>query len=94
MAKENISQEFGFKNTKEKRIYFAEEIDQNELISKKHKKVCITPYYTEPFLSSAIISFASISPFASLLSITVGILSSAIRLKICAVTVGIKSTSQ
>ena len=39
MAEENISQEFRLKNIDEKRHYFIEEINQNEMMSKKHKKV-------------------------------------------------------
>ena len=42
MAKENISQEFRLKNMDETRKYLIEEIYQNELMRKKHKKVCIT----------------------------------------------------
>ena len=38
MVEENISQEFRFKNIDETRNYFLEEIKQNELMSKKHKK--------------------------------------------------------
>ena len=37
MVEENISQEFRLKNTKETRNYVIEEINQNELMSKKHK---------------------------------------------------------
>ena len=40
MFEENISQEFRLKNIDERRNYFIEEIKQNELISKKDKKVC------------------------------------------------------
>ena len=40
MIKRNISQEFRSKNVDKTRNYFLEEIDQNELISNKHKKVC------------------------------------------------------
>ena len=40
MAEENINQEIRLKNIDEIRNYFLKEIQQNELISKKHKKVC------------------------------------------------------
>ena len=40
MTEENISQEFRLKNMDEARNYFLEEIKQNDLMSKKHKKVC------------------------------------------------------
>ena len=39
MSEENISQEFRLKNIDETRNYLIEEINQNELISKKPKKV-------------------------------------------------------
>ena len=40
MVGENISQEFRLKNIDETRNYFPKEIEQNELMSKKHKMVC------------------------------------------------------
>ena len=92
MAEENRSQEFRFKNIDEARNYFLKEIEQNELMSKNHKKICATLDYTEHFLilSSIITGCISISAFASLLNIPVGITSSAIALKIFAIAVGIK----
>ena len=50
MAEENISQEFRLKNVDETRNYFPEEVKQNELISKNHKKVCTTLNYIEHFV--------------------------------------------
>ena len=41
MSKENITQEFRLHNIERTRNYLIEEINQNELISKKHKKVHI-----------------------------------------------------
>ena len=38
MSEENISQEIRLKNIDETRNYLIEEINQNELVSKKHKK--------------------------------------------------------
>ena len=38
MAEENICQEFWLKNIDETWNYFIKEIDQNELVTKKHKK--------------------------------------------------------
>ena len=40
MSEENISQEFRLKNIGGTRNYFIEEINKNELMSKKHKKFC------------------------------------------------------
>ena len=45
-----MGQEFRSKNKDETRNYFLEEIKQNELMSKKHKKVCTTLNYIEHFL--------------------------------------------
>ena len=50
MVEENISQEFRLKNIDETRNYFLEEIKQNELMSRKHKKVRTTLNYIEDFL--------------------------------------------
>ena len=62
-------------------------------MSKKHKKVCLTIYYIEHFLISAstITGCISISAFTSMLGIPIEITSSAIGLKIRAITVGIKN---
>ena len=43
MAEENIIREFRLKNIFETRNYLIEEINRNELMSKKHKKVCKIP---------------------------------------------------
>ena len=87
MIEENIIQEFRIKNIDETRNYFLEEIKQNELISKKHKKVCKTLNYTEQFfiLASTITGYISISAFTSLTGIPIRITSSAIcaRIKSC-----------
>ena len=88
MAEENISQEFRLKSIDEAKNYLIEEINRNELMSKKHKKVCTTLNYTEQFLilGSIITGCVSISAFASLVGIPIGITSSAIGLKICTIT--------
>ena len=67
MSKENESQEFRLKIIDETGNYFVEEIDQNELLSNKHKKVCTTLNYIEHFLilASAITGCILISAFAS-----------------------------
>ena len=49
MVEENISQEFRLKNIDETRNYFLEEIEQNELMSKKQRKVCSTLNYIQHF---------------------------------------------
>ena len=92
MSEENISQEFRLKNIDETRNYLIEEINPNELMNKKHKKVCTTSNYIEHFLifASTITGCVSISAFASLVGIPIGIASSTIGLKICVITAGIK----
>ena len=61
-------------------------------MSKKHKKVCTTLNYIEDILilASIITRCISISAFTSLISVPIGITSSAFGLKICAMTAGSK----
>ena len=80
MKEKNISQEFRLKNIDETRNSFLEEIEKNELMSRKHKNVCTTLNYIEHFLilASAITGCISISAFVSLLGIPIEITISAI----------------
>ena len=80
MVEENISQEFRLKNIDETRNYLIEEINQTELMSKKHKAFL---NYIEHFLilGSTITGCVSISAFASSVGIPIGITGSAIGLK-------------
>ena len=73
------------------RNYLIEEINQNELISEKHKMICTTLNYIEHFLvvASTITRYVSISAFASLIGITMQIESSVIKINICTKTPGI-----
>ena len=82
-----MSQEFRLKKIDNGRNYFLEEIEKNELMSRKRKKVCATLNYIEHFLilASTITGCISISASASLLGIPIGITSSSIGLKICAI---------
>ena len=61
-------------------------------MSKKYKKVCITPSYIEHFriLRPKITWCVSISAFTSLVGIPIGGMSSSIGLKICAIPAAIK----
>ena len=92
MAEENICQEFRLKNINETKNYLIEEINWNELMSKKHKKKCTSLNNNEhfPILASKITGCVSISAFASPIGIPIGIMSSATGLKICAITAGVK----
>ena len=96
MAELNISQEFGLKNIDEKRNYLIEKINRNKLTSKNHKKVSITLNYIEHFLilGSTITGCVSISAFASLVGILIGITSSALGLKICIKLQQLRNMSQ
>ena len=92
IAEENVSQEFKLKNIDETRNYFIEEINRNELMSKKHKKIFTALNDIEPFLilGSIITGYILIFDFASLFGTHIGMASSEIGLKICAITAGIK----
>ena len=61
-------------------------------MSKKHRKVFPTLNYIAHFLILAptITGCVSVSVFASLLGISIGITSTAVELKICVTTAGIK----
>ena len=84
MCEENVSQELRSKSIYETRKYIIGEISRNKLMSKKHKKVCTTLNYIEHFLilATTITGCFSISAFASLVGIPIGITSSAIGLQI------------
>ena len=73
-----MSQEFKSKGIDETRNYVVEEINQNELMSRKHKKICKTIDHIEHFvvLDSVITACISIYAFASLICIPIGIMSS------------------
>ena len=69
-------------------------MNQNELMSKKHKRVCRVLNYIDDLLIAifTITECVSISDFASLVGIPIGITSSAIGLKICVITARIKNS--
>ena len=92
LVEKKIILEFRLKNIDETRNYFVEEIDQNELMNNKRKMVCKTIDYIEHFLIlvSTVTGRISISTFDSLAGVSIGIMSSAIGLKILAITSGIK----
>ena len=92
MAEDKISQEFRLKSINKTTNYLTEEKKQNELMSENHKKLCTILNYIEHFLilASTITACISIFAFASLIRIPTGITSSAIGLKTCSITAGIK----
>ena len=69
-----------------------DEVKHNDLMSEKHKKTCKYLNYVEHLiiLVSTVTDCVSISAFASLVWVPVGITSSAIGIKICATTGEIK----
>ena len=83
-VEENISQEFRLKYIDETRNYLIEEMNCNELMSKKYKKVFTTLNYIEHFLilGFKITGCISVSVFASSVGISIGITSSETALKI------------
>ena len=68
MNEENISEQYQLKNIDETRN-FIEEIKQNNLISKKHKKICRVLSYIEHLITLVftVSGCVSISGFAFLL---------------------------
>ena len=94
MAEENTSQEFRLKRIDETRSHFIEDIKQNDLMSKKHKKVCLVLNYIEHLLILASAVTGCISAFASLVDIPIVNASFTVGLKICAITSELNSISQ
>ena len=87
-----INQEFRLKKIDGIKNYLIEEINQNELMSTKDKKVCRVLNYIKNSLIAifTITCCVSISVFLSLVGIPMGIVSSTIGLKICVITAGSK----
>ena len=50
MTEENIRQKFRLRNKDETRSHLTEEINRNDLMSKKHKKICMAFNYIELLL--------------------------------------------
>ena len=63
MSEENISQEFRLKKIDEARNYFIEEINQNELMSKKHRKVCRVLNYIEHLFILVSLQLLDVFPY-------------------------------
>ena len=82
MSKENVSQEFRLKSIDETKNYLIEKSKKNYRVLNYIKHLLI--------LISTVTGCVTISSFASLVGIPMGITSSAIELKICLKTTGIK----
>ena len=91
MTKENVSLNFRLKKIDETRKNILYEVKHNALMSKKRKKSRTLNYF-EHFLVfvSTVSGCVSISAFASLVDVPISIASSAVGLKMCAITAGIK----
>ena len=80
---EDISQEYRLKIIKQINNYFIKEIDQNELLSNKDKKVYTTLKYIGQLDNwSSWTAGELVTVFASLINISIGIISSTIGLNI------------
>ena len=91
MPEEIMNQGFRLKNIDEIRNYLIEEINQNEFMTRKHKVCRVLNYIDHSLIAISLITGGvSISVFASLVVIPIGITNSAIGLKICVITTGIK----
>ena len=88
----NINQQFRLQKINEIKKYLIKETNQNDLMSNKHKKVCRVFNDIDHLLIVffTITGCVSISTFAFLVGIPIVITSSAIGLKNCALTPGIK----
>ena len=78
IPEENINQEFRLIKINEIGNHLTEEINQNKLMSKKHKKSSKVLNYIDHLLIaiSTITGYVSISTFASLVGIPIGITNS------------------
>ena len=93
MPEKKMNQELTLKKIDAIRNYLIEEINRNELMSRRHEKVCRVLNYVGHSLIviSTITGCVSISAFASPVNIPTGITRSAIGVKICVLTARIKS---
>ena len=89
---EKASLEFKLRIIDETRNDLLNERKHNGLMSEKYKKTCKYLNYVEQLLIlvSTVTGRISISAFASLFCVTVSITSSAVVIKICTITAGIK----
>ena len=90
------SLEFRLEIINKTKNYLLEEVKHNDLMSEKYKKTCKYLNYVEKFfiLGSTVTHCVSVFAFASLVFVPVGITTSAVGLKICAITAEIKKNNQ
>ena len=90
MVEKNISQEFRLTNIDERRNYFFEETEQKDNYEAQKSLCNFKSYWTLSYLVSVVTECIKTSPFASLLGIPIGLTSSSIGLKACAIAARIK----
>ena len=85
--------EVRLKKIVETRNYLLKEINHDDLMSENYRKTCKYLNYVKHLLIlvSTVTGCVSISAFVSLVCVPMGIASSAVGIKICAVTAGIKN---
>ena len=92
MTLENLSLDFRLKNIDEARDYLLDKVKHNGLMNEGHKNVCRALNYLEHFLDFVYAArrCVLVSSFTSLVGFPIGIASSAVGIKYCATTAGIK----
>ena len=92
MTLENLSLDFRLKNIDEARDYLLDKVKHNGLMNERHKNVCRALNYLEHFLDFVYAArrCVLVSSFTSLVGFPIGIASSAVGIKYCATTAGIK----
>ena len=90
---EEVTLEFRLRKIDETRNYLVEEVNHSDLMTENYKKTCKYLSYVKHLLIlvSTVTSCVSISAFTSLVCIPGGITSSALEIKICEITAGIKN---
>ena len=89
---EEASLEFQLRKIGERKNYLLDEIKHNDLLHEKCKKTCNYLNYVEHLLLlvSTVVGWVLISAIASLVCFPIGITSSAVGMKICRITAGMK----
>ena len=89
---EEASLEFRLRKIDETRTYLLDLTKHNDLISEKYKETWECLNYVEHMIipASTIAGSISVSAFASLVSVPIGVTSSTVGLSVCTITAGIK----
>ena len=92
MLAENTGLKFRLRKIDELRNYFFEKLKHNYLVRNKRKKTCkiLNEIEQTPILVSVITGYVYFSTFTSMVVIPIRAVSSAVGLKICVTTTGIK----